>query len=119
MGQQRRNTSIYAAVRKRCLFGSWGFLSAGLKLSGQAAANYALSWAGLDNLAYTFRTEEYAPAFVYQTCSSRVEVRYPHIKGDVLGKGSRKGSRREPYLNDLRDSPQRVGCDSFLMKTKA
>lgn len=73
MGQQRRNTSIYAAVRKRCLFGSWGFLSAGLKLSGQAAANYALSWAGLDNLAYTFRTEEYAPAFVYQTCSSRVE----------------------------------------------
>lgn len=73
MGQQRRNTSIYAAVRKRCLFGGWGFLSAGLKLSGQAAANYALSWAGLDKLAYTFRTEEYAPAFVYQTCSSRVE----------------------------------------------
>lgn len=46
-------------------------------------------------------------------------LRHPYIKGDVLGKGSRKGSRREPYLNDLRDSPQRVGCDSFLMKTKA
>lgn len=43
----------------------------------------------------------------------------PRVKGDVLGKGGRKGSRGGSCLNDLRDSPQRVGCDSFLLEAKA